>query len=83
MKKAWDGFIWKIHSVRGSIQCFRIEFNRVYSWFFNNKRCLKFNLSATDKKSEILDSMKSLCIESQIIWGISNKLDFFNMTEEP
>lgn len=51
----------------GSIQCFRIEFNRVYSQFFNNKRCLKFNLSATDKKSEILDSMKSLCIESQII----------------
>lgn len=34
--------------------------------FFNNERCLKFNLSATDKKSEILDLMKSLCIESQI-----------------
>lgn len=46
--------------------CFRIEFYRVYSQFFNNKRCLKFNLGATDKKSEILDLMKSLCIESQI-----------------
>lgn len=45
---------------------FNTMFQRVYSQFFNNKRCLKFNLSATDKKSEILDLMKSLCIESQI-----------------